>query len=574
MTQRDVKVIDRETLNKYIEAQLSVPKGYSPKRQDLKEIEQSSAQFLQDFIDGKIKIKEDAFYLWPIFVKALKDSRYQGIQNRLEKADNTYKIALITACKKEQRWKSLCANNYAILQKKKELDKLTSEDLLVLADALDKDTSHNTTKQKDKLRGIIQNRIDEVLKGKREQDEDFGRLVDERGSNPQRRQFETRKAPKPIVQEVKIEEPIVVMEDKPLINPRAEELSAHNFGILNKNKNTINKLSSEDLLLMAEMLDNEKGFDTRKLKDKLRSIIQNRINETLKGERPQDDCFERLVAERGSTQQKQRFANKKDERPSVIIINGETTTPLKTEEKKQQAKKTPKQSWFAKAWQKTKRVAVVAGIAVLGLIGINKCGSSQTNNDTKVDNQAPKVENVTHQQQSPVLEVKEEVKEEAKTVEQQSDTVKTDDKTADFSKEQADFEQKYKEHVQSFLAIHKVDGEALISKINKLAEDGKIQFADGTNAEWYAHAFTVYGKVAPNSKETKMIKDLMAGQDVNPQEINQLVVQAKRDGTGVKGHGKYSAYNHSSKEKQAKYRKTLKDVRTARMAMEKAQHSH
>ena len=74
----------------------------------------------------------------------------------------------------------------------------------------------------------------------------------------------------------------------------------------------------------------------------------------------------------------------------------------------------------------------------------------------------------------------------------------------------------------------------LYNKIDSLSQKGKIVFSHGTNSKRYAHAFTMYQLIRPNSSEYKAIKNLLNGCSENVEKINQLVIDAGTKGQGVK----------------------------------------
>ena len=75
------------------------------------------------------------------------------------------------------------------------------------------------------------------------------------------------------------------------------------FKIL-QNKKAMAQLSSNDMLLLSEALEIEKGYSTKRMKDQLRSFVMLRAEKVIKGKMPADDGFVRLVSIYGSNQQK------------------------------------------------------------------------------------------------------------------------------------------------------------------------------------------------------------------------------------------------------------------------------
>ncbi len=122
------------------------------------------------------------------------------------------------------------------------------------------------------------------------------------------------------------------------------------------------------------------------------------------------------------------------------------------------------------------------------------------------------------------------------------------------------------DYFDTSLEIHlksKEKVQSLYDTIDALAEDGKIKFADGTNTKKYAHAFTMYQLIRPNSVESKKIQNLLNGGQENPELINHLVLKAKDNGTGVKPDNKSiktSNFDMASKSLQQQHLKNLKSL--------------
>lgn len=358
-------------------------------------------------------------------------------------------------------------------------------------------------------------------------------------------------------------------------NEKAKAFKDSRFKILN-NKKEAARLSSKDMLLISSLLKEDLGYSTTKLQDKLRSFAEEKIRRTLNGEIPQDEDFVKLTETLGTYKQKQALQNKSKPKPAKIetinidglelnptvvsldqLSNEPTLKPVvfsvkkdKTETKPKTAKtKAEKKTngLWKKVWKWTKRTAVVAGLAALAFFG-GKFAKNQSNSTSNTANK----ENTEVQVKTP-----------AKTQD-----VKKVTKTADFSKEMTALEKAYKNRFDTSLEIilgaQKRD--QLYQKIDNLAKEGKIQYKDGTTREWYAHAFTMYNQLAPYSKENKVIKDLLAGKDVDKDYINSLVVKADRTGKGIKASGTYSSFDKAAKSLQQKHLKNRKAVKMAEKA--------
>ncbi len=374
---------------------------------------------------------------------------------------------------------------------------------------------------------------------------------------------------------------------------KANAFKNSHFKILNNKKEAL-RLSSKDMLTIDALLKNDLGYSTVKLQNKLRSFAEEKIRRTLSGEFPQDEDFAKLTECFGTYQQKQRIRNqlnpkpaqkesdslpKKDYTAHIVSLDGKkapetqknenkssaqsvSSVKKNTAEAKAKVEPTPKSSkpkkekrissLWGKVWKWTKRTAVVAGLAALGFFG----GRFAHNQFNKTSN-APHKENTEVKVNTPVKTKK----------------VVEDTKTADFSKELSALEKAYKNRfdtsLEIILGVQKRN--QLYQKIDNLAKEGKIQYKDGTTREWYAHAFTMYNQLAPYSKENKVIKDLLAGKDVDKNYINSLVVKAGRNGKGIEASGSYSAFDKADKSLQMKHIKNRKAVKMAEKAAKMAQ---
>ncbi len=157
------------------------------------------------------------------------------------------------------------------------------------------------------------------------------------------------------------------------------------------------------------------------------------------------------------------------------------------------------------------------------------------------------------------------VKESKKLAAQQIQTssVKTTVQTAETSSKKTTLTGDY---FDTSLEIHlksKEKVQSLYDKIDALAEDGKIKFDNGTNTKKYAHAFTMYNLIRPNSVENQKIQNLLNGGQENPELINRLVLKAKDNGTGVKPDSQSittSNFDKASKALQQQHLKNLKSL--------------
>ncbi len=103
-----------------------------------------------------------------------------------------------------------------------------------------------------------------------------------------------------------------------------------------------------------------------------------------------------------------------------------------------------------------------------------------------------------------------------------------------------------KDYYDTSLMIHlgsKSAVQSLYNKIDSLIENKKIKKLENLDTKRYAHSFTMYNLIRPNSAENKAIQNLLSGGKENPDMINHLVLKAKAKGSGVK------ADNHASQQK-------------------------
>lgn len=332
---------------------------------------------------------------------------------------------------------------------------------------------------------------------------------------------------------------------------KANFIASH-FSILD-NKKVMAKLSSHDMLLLSDALESETRYSTKRMKDKMRSYAMLRAEKVIKGEMTADDGFAELTRRYGSYQQKnfvQTRLTKKDEQ-----ISNQEDTPVITPKKKK--------SWVNRALKAAKRAVVVAGIAVVSLIGGKALFNTLSCDVAKGMPEKDKQETTfTPKKQVVVTPVEQ----------QKTTTEKQDSVSPEFQKVLDNLNKAYKDRFDSALEIHlgTEKRDQLYQQIDKLAQDGKIEYKDGTTREWYAHAFTMYAKIAPNSDGKKLIDDLLAGNNVDKTQINDLVVNAKRDGTGISGTGSYSAFDNAPQEVQKKHINNRRNVRSLEKLMQKS----
>lgn len=431
---KETYVIDEKTLETYIGAQMGVSGKYDADTyfgSNALVVERQSAHFLKDYINNRVTLTPEAEQLLPDFLVVLKSSYYSPIKKLLSKADNKYKAAIIARHKEEEKIKAFVSTKFSILQ----------------------------------------------------------------------------------------------------------------------NKKAMAKMSSSDMLIIAELLEKEKGYSTKRLKDKIKSFAELKITRTIKGEIPADKNFAKLAQKFGTPQQKDFVQKNFSSVPTseeVALCSNDVKTKKHN-------------GWFKRKWKAIKHGLVVAGIAAFSIIGgkfvLNNAGGNTP--DSKTDYLDKTEQSITPPKaDKPAIAVKE-----------------TQDTAAsqEFMTALDNLNKAYKDRFDSALEIHlgAEKRDQLYQKIDKLAKAGKIQFKDGTTREWYAHAFTMYAQIAPNSEEGRTVARFLAGDDVKPDILNDLVIKAKRDGTGIQGSGTNSNFDKASKKQQKQHLDNRRNVNNAEKIMKK-----
>ncbi len=350
------------------------------------------------------------------------------------------------------------------------------------------------------------------------------------------------------------------------LEAKKKALIQSQFKILD-NETSMAKMSSEDMLIIAQLLEKETAPWATHKKNQLNRHIKLKIERTEQGEILEDVGFDRLKRYVEKRKEKQAERVKKQNTPKQKV-----STEKKVEEKKEEKKKQSSlKAWFKKNLEKIKRTAVVVGVGILTFAGV-KMASSHTeggdHSDPSVSKERTEQTITPPQQQKTVETISELTEAPTITVEE---TV-TSNLEAKKNAAQAALDVAYKNRFDTSLEILLgVEGrEKIYEDIAKLADAGKIEYKDGTTQEWYAHAFTMYQKVAPYSEDGQTVSRFLAGEDVKPEVLHDLVVKAKRDGSGVKGTGTHSSYNEASKDLQQKHDQNKKQVKSAEIALQTA----
>ncbi len=539
------RIYDEGRFKMIVDAQLGISPDYDPN--DVygsfsRTIEQQSANFLEDYIADEIILTPEAEKLLPQFFDALSESKYYRIKQSLEKARDHQRILAIERHKTEvlaeyhrnEKKKFFEQQRFNILEKKKEAAKLSSEDILIIFNALNEPKPFSTTKMHDKLRSLALLKIEKTLKGEIPADEHFAQLAREFGTYQQKNMVERK------IKEGSIKtDNIAAIPLTPVQKKASKSRKQQTVSDVTQHQKANKKQTTAETRQHPEADKQQTATETKRHPEagKQQIAAETKQHQTAK-------------PEKASSADKNVAASRADENGPIA------EQPSRPQSKKKEKNKKQRSSLFARAWKWTKRAAVVAGLALFGYLA-GKTISSLTEKPVK-DSKQNNTEKV--------------VKQKTTTQQAQKQTVK-EKGTADFAKERAALEKAYKNRFDTSLKI--ILGEKardqLYQKIDRLAQDGKIEYQDGTTREWYAHAFTMYDQLAPNSKENKDIKKLLAGNDVDKAYINSLVVKAGRTGTGIQATGTYSAFDHAPKELQQQHIKSRKAVKQAEAAMAMAQ---
>ncbi len=112
-------------------------------------------------------------------------------------------------------------------------------------------------------------------------------------------------------------------------------------------------------------------------------------------------------------------------------------------------------------------------------------------------------------------------------------------------------------HLKSASAVEK-----LYRQIDALQQSGKIKMSEGMDTKRYAHSFTMYKLIRPNSKENKAIENLLNGGAEEASYIDALVKQAGAKGSGVKADDNSITTSNFARASQDLQQKHLQNLRS------------
>lgn len=303
------------------------------------------------------------------------------------------------------------------------------------------------------------------------------------------------------------------------------------------NKKRIKKAPADDLVYIKQSLAAAPQPSVRKILDKLNSHGQQRLERIIRREEavPANiDEFSRLF---GTWRQQN------------ILRHGKYTPAPRKEKvslyyevERRQKAFWPKLLHNSKEFliRNTKKIAVIGGILFAGLLAhkANKEITRAEQEQVKYNTEIKTWENTTPQKEN-------------KTIAAPQFTAPVKEQSATVNALEKAYKNRFDTSLEILLGKEKRDN--LYKQIDTLAEKGAIKYSGGTTREWYAHAFTMYDKIAPNSAENRNIRKLLGGEKQSLEYINNLVLQAGRNGKGVKGRGTHSAYDRASKDLQQRH---------------------
>lgn len=303
------------------------------------------------------------------------------------------------------------------------------------------------------------------------------------------------------------------------------------------NKKRIKKAPADDLVYIKQSLAAAPQPSVRKILDKLNSHGQQRLERIIRREEavPANiDEFSRLF---GTWRQQN------------ILRHGKYTPAPRKEKvslyyevERRQKAFWPKLLHNSKEFliRNTKKIAVIGGILFAGLLAhkANKEITRAEQEQVKYNTEIKTWENTTPQKEN-------------KTIAAPQFTAPVKEQSATVNALEKAYKNRFDTSLEILLGKEKRDN--LYKQIDTLAEKGAIKYSGGTTREWYAHAFTMYDKIAPNSAENRNIRKLLGGEKQSLEYINNLVLQAGRNGKGVKGSGTHSAYDRASKDLQQRH---------------------
>lgn len=460
MPENSKKVYDKEMITQLRDVERSIVESTltEEEKQFAQEAEKSSVRFLEGYVKGEIVLADDAYDIMVNYLDYLSKSELPEIAQNLTAAQNTYMSARYAKRKQKQQQEiiqsvgeidleALRKNNFSILDNKKKREALSSAHLIEMETMMREDKDSNMSKRMQMLRSYAINRIDSVLSGKRERDDDFNQLVQIFGTPKQKetnRKITSKSQSETIIEpttsnaeKIVIEEPQVIKseEDKNLksqpqkksfreINKEkherkpktdnAEYPTPEQFAIL-QDKKRAKDLSAAELIELSNMLEQVKKapkkhqFKTDKIENTLRSYTQNLMVKIRTGNAIATDDAAQLALRYAPQQLESVRKQQAKQEDRVIILppiddnKKQDDKPEKSEKNEKDTEKKPKKAsvkkdpWYKKAWNTIKKPAVaLATVLVIAASSFAIKGALGSDNKSdKDDAKKPQTENVT-----------------------------------------------------------------------------------------------------------------------------------------------------------------------------------
>lgn len=330
------------------------------------------------------------------------------------------------------------------------------------------------------------------------------------------------------------------------------------------NKKQAQNMSMENLLQAKETIQKDTQHSSKqkqRLMQQLQSYALRKYGEAKKICNNEFEPYKHFVSSFNLSYQKVNTDLKDNQAQNVVDISKQEKSPsvfakykAKAAQKLQQLKHNVK-----KAYYKYEALIAVGCLALVSFVGWKGVKSAcEPGNSDFHYNITQTLSNQTDADKK---------QEESKTISfaqaQQAYNQNAKGKTTSDTKVEVQKTTLSQDYYDTSLQIHLGSSDAvqkLYNKIDSLAQAGKIKFADGLSTKRYAHSFTMYNLIRPNSAENKAIQNLLAGGSENPDLINRLVLKAKAKGEGIKPDNnsiKTSNFDKAAKSLQLQHLKNL-----------------
>ena len=577
------KIYDKEMITQLRDVEKSIVESSltdDVSKQMAKEAEESSVQFLEGYVKGEIKLTDDAYDIMVNYLDYLSRSTSPEIKKNINNARNIYMSERYVRQKQKHQqdviqsmgeldMESLKKGSFSILDNKKKREGLTSAQLLEMERIMHEDKRNNWSKRQNQLEDFAKKRIDDVLSGKKEKDENFEQLVQFFGSRQQknsvRRQQETIEPEIIIPVQPKDTAPIIIGSEetieeksqpqkksfreinkekhqrKPKAAKEAEYPTSEQFAVLG-NKDKAKRLSATELLELSDKLQEVKKapkkhqFRTDKIENSLRSYTQNLIVKIRKGEVVATDEAAQLALRYAPQQLEAVRKQQAEQEDSRVVILSPLDNKNNNTKKKTSKDVIKKEPWYKKAWNVVKKplvavvtvgVLAVSSFAIKGALG----GENKTsNNDAKKplteQNIKTNTENKTSQDNKNIssYDVQQELQKAKQQVQKTSQSTQASVNSAELSKD----DEKYAVRSASFLktmtnynktvkkdpALAEQNLQEAETRLNNFANSVKDKLPEGVSVERVKYLASFYS-LFPNSEFGKKMTKMFNGEEVS-----------------------------------------------------------